>query len=143
MPKQTFPALIGDIDTLAANLKGRLEEIPHLTPLQAELDAWLAEVRGLESQQEIFTARLRETNEKRLLAKNRGVELRGRAADGLRSHYGKKNKALHEFGVRPRRNLRSPARTQQPEPQPAPQPQPVAPAQSATPPSPVTPGSTG
>ena len=101
MPKQVLPVLIGELDTLATNLKGRLDEVQHLAPLQAELEAWLAEVRSLESQQEVYTARLRETNEKRRRAETRGVDLRSRLAHGLRSHFGTKNKALHEFGIKP------------------------------------------
>ncbi|HEX9668666.1 MAG TPA: hypothetical protein VGC93_04200 [Thermoanaerobaculia bacterium] len=128
MPKQTLPELIGELDTLAANLKGRLEEMQHLAPLQAELEGWLAEVRGLEGQQDQFTARLRETNESRRRAEARGVDLRSRLAHGLRSHFGTKSKALHEFGIKP---LVPPVRAvQKPQP-PAPPAPPVAPGSSA------------
>jgi hypothetical protein len=131
MPRQTFAELIVEIDTMSTNLRSRLGELPLLTPLQTDLEAWLAEARSLESQQEVYTARLRETNEKRRLAETRGIELRGRAANGLRSHFGLKSKSLHEFGVRPRRNPRPAAKAGQP----APQPEPVkaaAPAPSGT-----------
>ncbi|HEX5760988.1 MAG TPA: hypothetical protein VF121_17505 [Thermoanaerobaculia bacterium] len=123
MPNRILPVLIGDLDILATNLKGRLAELQHLAPLQAELEAWLTEVRGLESQQDQFIARLRETNEKRRLAESRGVDLRSRLAHGLRSHFGVKNKALHEFGIKP---LVPPVRpAQKPQP-PATTPPPVA-----------------
>jgi hypothetical protein len=128
MPNRILPVLIGELDILATNLKGRLDELQHLAPLQAELEAWLTEVRGLESQQDQFIARLRETNESRRRAEARGVDLRSRLAHGLRSHFGTKNKALHEFGLKP---LVPPVRAvQKPQP-PAPTAPPVAPGSSA------------
>lgn len=127
MPKRILPVLIGELDTLNTNLKGRLDEVQHLAPLQAELEAWLAEVRNLESQQEVHTARLRETNEKRRRAEERGVDLRSRLTHGLRSHFGTKNKALHEFGIKP---LVPPVRQAQ-KPQPPAPTAPAAPGSSA------------
>ena len=114
---RTFPEVIGDLDKLSTNLKGRLVEVPHLTPLQAELESWLVEARASESQQGIFTARLREVNEQRRGIETRGVALKVRTVDGLRSHFGGRAKTLHEFGVRPRRGgRRRKATPEQPEP---------------------------
>jgi hypothetical protein len=123
MPNRTFPELIGDVDKLSTNLRGRLVEMPHLTPLQADLEAWLIEARSSESQQGVYTARLREVNEQRRGIETRGVALKSRAVDNLRGHFGGQAKTLHEFGVRPRRTGgRRRANPQQPQPEPGPQP---------------------
>lgn len=116
MPRQTYSQLIVEIDALSTNLRSNLDEVPLLSTVQTELDAWLAEARGLTSQQDVFTARLRETSEKRRLSEAKGIELRGRAANGLRSHFGIKSQSLREFGLRPRRNPRPAAKEQPPAP---------------------------
>ena len=119
MPDRNLVELIGFMDVLSTNLKARLTEIPLLEPLQTDLDAWLAETRGLETQQEIYTARLRETNEKRRKAEARGIELRAQADAALRGQFGTKNKVLHEFGLRPRGGRRTAKKGETPAPAPA------------------------
>ena len=119
MPERNLPSLISAMDILSSNLKARLTEFPRLEPVQAELEAWLAETRGLENAQEVFTARLRETNERRRLATTRGVELFAQADAALRGQLGTKNKMLHEFGLRPRGGPRR-SKKEEPAPQPAP-----------------------
>jgi hypothetical protein len=120
MPDRTLTDLIAAMDILSSNLKARLPEIPLLEPLQTDLEAWLAETRGLENQQEIYTARLRETNEKRRRAEARGVELRSQADAALRGQFGTKNKVLHEFGLKPRGGRRTAKKGETPPPAPAP-----------------------
>ena len=126
MARIGISTLIGDIDAIAVTLKSRLGEEPLqiLTGFQAELDAWLAEARELERQQEIATGRLRQTTDQRRTVLRQGVELRSRAAGHLRGVFGPKAKALHDFGLRPRRDRR-PAK---PEPAPEDTPQPTSPA---------------
>ena len=82
MPTSSYPELLVSLDGLATNLKGHLGEAPHLAILQADLEAWVAEARGLEAQKEIFEARLREINEKRRLSEQRGIDLRSRRSGG-------------------------------------------------------------
>ena len=70
MARKRISGLIGDITTITSNLSIRLGggELQQLAPFQAELETWLAEARGLESQHEFHTARLREnTQQKRLI----------------------------------------------------------------------------
>jgi hypothetical protein len=93
----------------------------HLVAFQADLEAWLAEARVLESQQELQTARLRENSAQGRLGEVRGLELRTRAAGHLLGQFGPKAKTLHEFGIRPRRPPR-PARLEQPGPEDTPAP---------------------
>ncbi len=123
MARIGISTLIGDIDTVAINLKGRLGEEPlqFLTGLQAELEGWLGEARELEGQQELANGRLRQTSEQRRVVHRRGLELRSRATGHLRSVFGPKAKELLDFGVRPRRDPR-PAKPEQPSPEDTPQP---------------------
>ncbi|HVF58788.1 MAG TPA: hypothetical protein VNJ70_03115 [Thermoanaerobaculia bacterium] len=120
MPDRNLVELIAAMDVLSSNLKARLPEIPLLEPLQTDLDAWLAETRGLENQQEIYTARLRETNEKRRRAEAHGIELRAQADAALRGQFGTKNKVLHEFGLKPRGGRRTAKKAETPPPAPTP-----------------------
>ena len=133
MARIGISTLIGDIDAVAVNLKGRLGEEPLqiLTGFQAELKAWLAEARELERQQELATGRIRQTTEQRRVVHQRGVELRTRAAGHLRGVFGPKAKDLHDFGFRPRRDPR-PAKPEQPAPEETPQPTPAPPAEAST-----------
>jgi hypothetical protein len=102
MPERTFPELIGDLDIVSTNLKGRLHEVPHLAGMQATLESWVIEARSLESQQEVFTARLREINEQRRAVEARGVALNSQTRDALSGHYGPKSQTMREFGYLPR-----------------------------------------
>lgn len=122
MARIGISTLIGDIDAIAINLKGRLGEEPLqiLTGFQAELEVWLGEARELERQQELATGRIRQTTEQRRLTQRRGVELRSRAAGHLRGVFGPKATDLHEFGLRPRRNPRRTKPVQEPEETPQP-----------------------
>jgi hypothetical protein len=122
MARVGISTLIGDIDAIANNLKGRLGEPPlqHLVGLQSELEAWLVEARALERQQELDTGQIRRTSERRRKIHGNDVELRGRATTSLQGLFGKKAKDLHDFGLRPRRDPR-PAKSQ-PSPEPTPQP---------------------
>jgi len=123
MARIGISTLIGDIDAVAINLKGRLGEEPLqiLAVFQTELEAWLTEARELERQQELATGRSRQTTEQRRFIHRRGVELRTRAAGHLRGVFGPKAKDLHDFGLRPRRDPR-PAKPESPSPEETPQP---------------------
>jgi hypothetical protein len=86
----------------------------------------VAGAKGLESQQEIFEARLRETNEKRRLEEQRGVDLRSKMNAALRGHFGPKSQTMREFGFVPKgRKLAKPKGEQPPAPAPAPAPEPA------------------
>ncbi len=131
MARIRISTLVADVDALATHLQSRLGEVPHLAGLHTELTTWLGEARSLESQREVHTGRLRKVNRARFLIESRGADLRTRAADGLRMHFGGKDPELLEFGVRPRggggsrRRAASPAQAPAPvtpAPQPAPAP---------------------
>jgi hypothetical protein len=125
MARESFPELLVELDTLSTNLNGRMAEVPHLAVMQSDLEAWVAEARGLESQKEIFEARLRETNEKRRVAERRGIDLRGQLNAALRGHFGPKSQTMREFGFVPRgRKLARPKGEEPPAPAPTPAPAP-------------------
>ncbi len=102
MARKRISTLVADVDAIATHLKTRLGEVTHLTGLQTELEGWLAEARDLESQREVHTGRLRQIDAVRRSTEARGVELRARAVDNLRGHFGGRAKVLLEFGIRPR-----------------------------------------
>lgn len=121
MPRETFLELLAEMDTINANLKAKLADLPpHIQPLQADLETWLLAVRSLEAQQEVYNARLRETNEARRRQEARAIELRGQIRDALRGWFGGKSQTLREFLVKPRGGRRTPKKEEQPTPPPAP-----------------------
>ena len=116
MPRETFLELLAEMDTINANLKAKLADLPpHIQPLQADLETWLLAVRSLEAQQEVYNARLRETNEARRRQEVRAVELRGQIRDALRGWFGGKSQTLREFLVKPRGGRR-PGKKEEPTP---------------------------
>lgn len=102
MPTLSFKEKLTSWEVMSTNLKARLDEIPHMSEDQAALEALLAEGRGLEAQQGMYTAALRETNRKRVLLEIRGDELRERMAGSLRGKFGPTSHRLYEFGLKPR-----------------------------------------
>ena len=124
MARKGISTMIGEIDAISNNLKDRLGEegLQFLTGLQSELEAWLAEARSLERQQEIDTGRSRQTARRRQQVQRRGVDLRGRVASHLQGHFGKKAQTLQQFGLRPRRDPRPAAKTGPPGPEVTPPP---------------------
>ncbi|HVF59434.1 MAG TPA: hypothetical protein VNJ70_06440 [Thermoanaerobaculia bacterium] len=125
MAHESYPELLVALDGLSTNLKGRLGDAPHMTVMQTDLEAWVAEARGLEAQTEIFEARLRETNEKRRVSQQRGIDLRSQLNGALRGHFGPKSQTLREFGFLPRGRKRSAKKEEPPKPE-GPPPAPTA-----------------
>jgi len=120
MPRESFLELLTEMDTLNVNLRAKLAELPpHIQPLQADLEAWLIACRALEGQQEVYNARLRETNESRRNQETRGLLLRTQIRDALRGWFGGKSQTLREFLVKPRGGRRAP-RKEEPTTPPAP-----------------------
>jgi hypothetical protein len=101
MSTPTIGERLHDWTSLNNNLKPLLAELPHLAPLQAELEEIIAESKRLEVQQHEATARLRQVNEERARAAVRGQRVKERIADLLRSHFGTKSIALLQYGIRP------------------------------------------
>ncbi len=121
MPTRSLPEQIGDWKILNENLKPRLSEIPLLAPLQAELEAQVAEAERLESEQEVHKMRLRITNEKRAEVESRGHILKSRIESVLRGHLGHTSKELVQFGFKPRVTTRRRKPVEEPEPEPQPE----------------------
>lgn len=106
MATQSFKEKLASWEVMSTNLKAQLDQVPYLSEDQAALEALLAEGRGLEAQQGMYIAALRETNRKRVVLEIRGDEMRERMAGSLRGKFGPTSQRLHEFGVRPRTRRR-------------------------------------
>lgn len=121
MPESSLADKLRSWKELTDGMRPRIEEIAHLRSEHAELAAIVEEIQALNTQEDLHTARLRDTTQRRSIAEKRGVELRGRLAAGLQSRFGKKSVVLHEFGLRP---LSDPERKKEEEEPPAPTPVP-------------------
>ncbi len=111
MATPTFKAKITSWSTLNQNLKAQLPTLPHLQGQQQDLEQLIADAHGLEAQQTVQTAALRETNRQRFDLEKRGDDLRERLAGSLRGQFGPKDMKLLEFGVKPKAERRRTAPT--------------------------------
>ena len=103
MPTLAFQKIVTMADLLNETLKPRLVEMPHLAQESLDLDNLLAEVRGLDREQEALTGRLREIVRLRRAAEKRGNELRSRVAAQIQGKLGFTNENLQAFGITPRK----------------------------------------
>lgn len=118
----SFAKTVSDCELLKTALDPLLGEMPHLTPENAELEAFLNDVKALRTRQEHLTGELRQITRLRKEAEKRGQDLRSRVASQLRGKLGFKNEQLLGFGIPPRRK---PVRRKEEE-------EPTAKAQQAT-----------
>jgi hypothetical protein len=104
-------------DLLNESLKPLLTEMPHIQPLQAELEGVLEGVRSLDNEQENARSRLRDIVRRRLDAERQGEVVRRRVEAHLRGTFGYTSEELIRFGVKPRpRVIRKKAAKKQPAP---------------------------
>jgi hypothetical protein len=92
----------GAWDALNANVKARLQEVPHLTETVEAFAGVIGEIREFQSVHDIHNRQLRETTQRSRDLERRGRNLRNRLVAGLQSAYGVDNLVLLEFGVKPR-----------------------------------------
>lgn len=109
MATQSLKEKIIQWKVLSTNLKARLPEMPHLEADVKVFEELIASAESLESQQGIYTARLRETNKERIELEKRTRAVRNRLAASLQGVYGPESQTLHEFGVKPRVRTRKKA----------------------------------
>jgi chromosome segregation ATPase len=117
----TLAKLISDWELLNTALQPHLTDMPFLKDKAAELEALIAEAKGMDSKQQELRGSLQETVRQRGDLEKRGKTLKSRLAAMLRGSLGFDNQTLLGFGVKPRRprKKKAPAGTPQPEPQPA------------------------
>jgi hypothetical protein len=99
----SFPKIVTDCELLKNSLEPLLAEMSHLNGENAELDAFLSEVKSLNQRQKELTGQLRQITRLRKEAQLRGQDLRSRVAAQLRGKLGFKNEHLMKFGLLPRR----------------------------------------
>jgi hypothetical protein len=97
-----FSEKITNWDLLNTNMKPVLEEMPHLQPIQAELETLISQARALDGEQEVARGQLRELTRRRQEVEKQGESLRRRVASHLRGTFGFTSEQLIKFGVNPR-----------------------------------------
>lgn len=102
MASNTLSKKIGALEALITNARPLLPEMPHLSEPTEGLETLLAELKALESLQDVHKAQLRETNARRIALEKQTRDLRNRVVRGLQSWYGLASQKLLEFGINPR-----------------------------------------
>lgn len=103
MPGLSFQKTVAYCELLSSTLKPQLEEMPHLKDESENLDALIAELKGLDSQQMALKGRLQEIIHQRQNAERRGQTLRSRIGAQLQGKLGFTNENLVSFGINPRK----------------------------------------
>lgn len=118
---KVFSARVRSWDLLNENLKPHLGEMPHVQPLQTELQGFLDEARALDNEQEDMRARLKDLIHRRQEVEKQGETVRRRVEAHLRGTYGYNAEQLIKFGIKPRPRVirRKPSEPEKPPVQPA------------------------
>jgi hypothetical protein len=113
----TLAKLISDWELLHTALQSHLTNLPFLEDKSAELEALIAEAKGMDSKQQDLRGALQETVRQRQALEKRGKDFYLRVAALVRGSFGFDNQALLGFGLKPRRPRRrkSPADAEQQE----------------------------
>jgi hypothetical protein len=112
----TFATKVDSWDLMNSRLRPKIQEMPELEPEQKALETVLVEARGLQAEQELLRARLREMVRQRQEAERRGQELRARLASSLRGKFGFSSEELIGYGIQPRRKPRRKKNAEAPSP---------------------------
>jgi hypothetical protein len=113
----TLAKLIADWELLNTALQPHLTDLPFLKDKAVELEALIAEAKGMDTRQQDLRGVLQETVRQRQELEKRGKDLHLRVAALLRGSFGFENQTLLGFGLKPRRPRRkkTPADDQQQE----------------------------
>ena len=103
MPGLSYQKTVAFCELLSSTLKPQLEEMPHLKDEAENLDELIAELKGLDNQQQALRGRLQEITHLRQDAERRGQSLRSRIAAQLQGKLGFTNENLVAFGIIPRK----------------------------------------
>jgi hypothetical protein len=102
----TLAKLIADWELLHTALQPHLTDLPFLKDKATELEALIAEAKGMDSKQQDLRGTLQETVRQRQALEKRGKDLHLRVAALVRGSFGFDNQALLGFGLKPRRPRR-------------------------------------
>lgn len=89
-------------------LLANIAEMPHLEAPRAKLEAMIALVPELVSEQRVFAARRQEASKKLQELLIEGRRLEDFLYTGVREHYGTRSEKLSEFGLQPFRGRKPP-----------------------------------
>lgn len=98
-----FARFIDDWQLVNDALKPLLEQYPHLSEEQEQLEKLIADARVLSTEQERLRAQLQGTTRRRQESEELGQKLRGRILAQVKGKLGFDNELLLEFGIAPRR----------------------------------------
>jgi hypothetical protein len=87
---------------LVINAKPHIADLPFLEPLVGDLEAVVAEIQILESEQEVAREQLTGILHRRLAVEHRGEQVRSRLGAYLRGKFGYTSEQLVQFGMTPR-----------------------------------------
>ena len=125
MAGKTLAKNIADWELLDAALKPHLTDMPFINDKAQELQALIAEAKGLDVKQQDLRGALQETVRLRKELEKRGKDARGRIGAFLKGNLGFDNQTLLGFGIQPRRPRRKKTPAPTPTPTPPPTPPPV------------------
>ena len=91
-------------EVMSSNVKPYLVQMPFLREITGELDAVIAEMEALSSEQETARGRLQDVVQRRQIAERKGDSLRARMASTLQGVFGYTSEELLTFGVKPRKS---------------------------------------
>jgi chromosome segregation ATPase len=103
MPGLSYQKTVSYCELLSSTLKPLLETMPHLQEESESLDELIAELKGLDTQQQALKGRLQEITHLRQVVERRGQALRSRIAAQLQGKLGFTNENLISFGINPRK----------------------------------------
>ncbi|MFL6262681.1 MAG: hypothetical protein ACJ76Y_23530 [Thermoanaerobaculia bacterium] len=115
----TLAKLIADWELLHTALQPHLTDLPFLKDKADEIEALIAEAKGMDSKQQDLRGVLQETVRQRQALEKRGKDLHLRTAALLRGSFGFANQTLLGFGIKPRRPRRKKTPADDPAPEPA------------------------
>jgi hypothetical protein len=119
MATTTVAKLISDWELLHTALQSHLTDMPFLKDQATELEALIADAKGMDSKQQDLRGSLQETVRQRKDLVKRGKVLHSQLAAHLRGSLGFDNQTLLSFGVKPRRPRKKKAPADTPAPPPA------------------------
>ncbi len=99
----SFARFIDDWQLVNDALKPLLEQYPHLSEEQAQMEKLIADARMLSTEQERLRAQLQGTTRRRRESEELGQKLRGRILAQVKGKLGFESELLLEFGIAPRR----------------------------------------
>ena len=104
MPYQSYAKTQKKLELRIRALAANIEETPHLKPLLAQLEAFLAQLKELSAQQASLTASRQEVSKQLAGVNDKAQKLMTCVDLGVKGHYGNRSEKLVEYGLQPFRS---------------------------------------